>query len=143
MTVALNIPQGIDASAVGQQFMREAQAFSQLPQLQVHVRPGAEAANVRRFTLQVVNRRGRDCIGLFALLVVIGTTETGGPGGSQTVSVVSGATVQTIASNQAYVVMTGANGKAEIDVTVTGAGTRYVRAGVLATMFGTEGAAWV
>ncbi|NBW09406.1 MAG: hypothetical protein EBR82_15430 [Caulobacteraceae bacterium] len=142
MSIETVIPQGIDAATDGQLFAREAMAYSRSPQLAVRVTAGAEASNIRRFTLRVVNRRGKDCLGLFALLVVIGTAAAGGPAGTQTVSIVSGATVQTIASNQAFILFTAANGVAELDVTVVGASSRYVRAGVLAVMGGTTEVAW-
>lgn len=142
MSLPIVIPQGIDASTSGQHFAREAMAFSSEPHLQVRTTAGAEASNVRRFTLQVVNRRGKACFGPFALLVIIGTVDGGAPGGTQTVSVVTGAMLQTITANQALIINTAANGSASIDITVSGAGTRYVQAGVMAAMYGTPGVVW-
>lgn len=147
MPVALVIPPVIDdAAPTGiTQLARESAAAGKAPQLQVLVSPGAEGAvgaDTRRFTLQVTNRKGRSCLGLFALLVVIGTSATGGPAGTQTVTVSTGATVQTIAANQAIILFTDAAGKAVVDVQVTGAGSRYVRAGVLGAVFGTDPTAW-
>jgi len=147
MAVTTFIPASIDDSAKDGvvALARESAAATKAPMLQVLVSSDAEgttAANTRRLTMQVSNRKGKPCLGLFALLVVIGTSSTGGAGGGHTTSIVTGTTIQTITGNSAYVLFTDASGKVVLDVTIAGAATLYPRVGVLGVMQGTDGFAW-
>lgn len=85
---------------------------------------GDETANVRSFTLQVVDRLDRDVKQRFVLMVVVGTDATGTPGGTQLVT--SAGPVIPIVANQAAFVVTDEDGEAVISVEVSGAGSRYM-----------------
>jgi uncharacterized protein YcfJ len=139
MSLATVIPPVIDDSANGGlvQLAREASAFTKAPQLSVLITADAEgttAANTRRFTLQVANRKGKPCRGLFLVSVVIGTSEAGGPGGGQTVATVAGASAGALVANQSLMLLTDSAGKVILDVTIAGAATLYPRAGVVCAM---------
>lgn len=101
-----------------------------------------DGSSVRRFTVQVVDRLTNPVRDRFPVRFTVGTADTGAPAGTQTVSVVTGATVQTVAANQCIDLMTDAAGLAEVDVTVTGAGTRYVRATIGAESTSSGAVAW-
>lgn len=87
---------------------------------------GAEVANTRTITLQVRDRINRPVTGRFVVELWISTSSGGGPGGTQTVSVSSGTIMQTIAANQQYELLTAADGTLAIDITITGAASRWV-----------------
>jgi hypothetical protein len=113
------------------------------PLLGVQVTFGAEnGSSVRRCTLRVVNRRGVACVGVFLVGVSLGLTEDGAPGGTQTLSVAKGQVFLTAAANVTLLVFTARDGTAEIDITVTGAGTRHVRAWAIAAS-DANSASWV
>lgn len=136
MSIEQVIPPVIDDSANGGlvALARDCSAFSKASQLRVLVTADAEgttAANTRRFTMQVANRKRSACRGLYLLMTVWGTTEAGGPGGGQTVSVVTGSLAASLVANQTLVVMTDANGKAVVDVSIAGAATLYPRVAVV------------
>ncbi len=92
------------------------------------VSAGAEATNVRRITLQVIDRANRDAVGRWVVLVWLTPTSGGDPSATgNTVAAVAGTTVlQEITADAAYRLITDENGQAQIDVTVSGAATRYV-----------------
>lgn len=97
---------------------------------------GTTASNTIRFTLQVTDARANaagavDIAGRRHLLVAISTSSFGAPAGTQTVAAGStGVVLQELTSDQLMLVETDANGAAEIDVTVSGSGDRYLRASV-------------
>jgi hypothetical protein len=113
-------------------FTRSMRAFMDRNRAEVRVSYAAEAADVRRFTVQVVDRSGRAITkSLWTLMVMFGTNARGLPSGTQTVTLVTGTLIQTISTHQCVMVATDEYGKAEFDVEVTGAGTRYVTGVVL------------
>lgn len=87
---------------------------------------GAYAANAIRVTLQVIDRRGNDVPGLWAITVSVGTTADGTPGGTQTVAAAGGSVP--LVTDQTMIVVTDSAGEAVVDITVAGAGSRYVSA---------------
>lgn len=87
---------------------------------------GAYAANTIRVTLQAIDRRGNNVSGSWAIVASVGTTSDGAPGGTQTVSSVGSAIV--MAANQSAIVPTDSTGKSLVDITVAGAGSRYLSA---------------
>lgn len=87
---------------------------------------GAHAANAIRATLQVIDRRGNDVPGLWAIVASVGTTADGVPGGTQTVAAVGGSVP--LVANQTLLAITDDTGEAVVDITVAGAGSRYVSA---------------
>ena len=104
---------------------------------------GAEnGSSVRRFTIQVVNRLNIACHGLFPVRVTVGTSATGGPSGTQTVTTITGTQIATVAANQCADVMTATDGTIVIDVEVTGAGTRHVTVSVGSQTVSTGAVTW-
>lgn len=147
MSIALVIPTCIDPEAPGgvQQLARDASAANKTPLMHVRVSPGPEgehASDVRRVTLQVTNRRGSACRGCFALRIIVGTSASGGPGGAQTLTIVTGAMIASVAADQVIDVLTDADGRAVVDVEVAGAGVRFVRAALGGVVFGTDPITW-
>lgn len=108
---------------------------------------GTTASDTIRFSLQVADARGSASAvavtGRRRVIVAIATSTHGAPGGTQTVTVSTGVEVADIggSADQVLVCETDANGLLEIDVAVTGAGDRFVRAcvgdGALAELQGT------
>lgn len=102
---------------------------------------GGEVSDIRRVTMQVVDRTGQNAIpgqdyqllpssNRFMLTVRIGTAEWGAPAGTQVVTVTTGTAIKVLTTDQLLWIETDATGKAAIDIEVTGAGTRYVTATV-------------
>lgn len=112
--------------------------FDRYP-LEAAITFGAETADVRRCTVQVQDRRNRSAIGPFKVEVWVSTAATGAPGGSQTVSFVTGTVVDTVTANVRYVVLTSATGLIEFDIEVTGAGSRTVYAEIRPALQSMEG----
>jgi len=137
VSVTVNIPKTVSGEplrgeAQAQAWRRAVSGAAGQPSLKVKITAadeGAPSANDRLITLQVCNRLLEPCFGVFPLLVVIGTDEVGGPGGTQTTSWEVGAEVAELAAAQSWIVLTDPNGSAVLKATVAGAGTRYVKAG--------------
>ncbi len=110
------------------QWGNELSALIDRPLAEPKISAGVEASDVRRVTVQLRDRIQRNRTGRQRVLVWVSTTAQGDPAGTQTVTVVDGYTLATIASNQAYELLTDAAGKVTLDIEVTGAGTRYVHA---------------
>lgn len=108
------------------QYLTRVAGFIDQPIADGAVSVGAEAANVRRFTLEVVNRLDRPRPGRWLVLVWLAETAYGAPGGTQTTSFNAGTVVEELAADQAWVVLTDADGAVELDVTVAGAATRHL-----------------
>lgn len=88
----------------------------------------AEAANARRITIQLVNRRREAISARVPITVLIATSQSGTPSNSQTTSVAAGTLLDTYITNAALLALTDADGKIQLDVTVAGAATRWVTA---------------
>lgn len=97
---------------------------------------GTTATDAIRFTLQVTDARANagsavNVAGRRHLLVAIATTTFAAPSGTQTVAIGStGVMLQELTADQLLLVETDANGAAEVDVTVSGAGDRFLRGSV-------------
>lgn len=102
-------------------------AASAEPLLQARITFGAAVSNTRRVKIQVVNPDNKPCFGLFNVHVVIGLTESGGPGGVQTVTLVTGTTIASVVSHQYLHLLTDANGIIEFDLNVLTGTPRHVR----------------
>lgn len=89
---------------------------------------GAEASNVRRITIQLVNRKREPIAARVPMTVLIATSRSGAPSNSQTVSVAAGVTLDTYTANAALLILTDGDGKIQLDVTVSGAATRWITA---------------
>lgn len=101
-----------------------------------------EVANVIRCTIQVTDRRRRVIVGPAIVHLWISDLASGVPGGTQTVAFVTGTLLDTFDPNVRFNALTDANGLIEIDITVTGAGTRDVYAQVLPPVQSARGT-WV
>lgn len=108
------------------------------------VSAGVEATNVRRITIQVVDRLKRDAGGRWVITVWLAATSGGAPSATgNTVAAVSGTTIlSTITANAAYRLITDANGQAQIDVTISGAASRYVGSIVEGKVRESEAVTW-
>ena len=119
-----------------------AQAIKE-PILQAVVTAGDEAANVRRFTIQVTNRQrfNRPC--RYVVQIWVWDAAYSGSPGAQTLSVATGTLLATLAANETVQVITDTSGKAEVDVTIVGAASRVPHAVVLGKIHTSEAVAWV
>ncbi len=94
---------------------------------EVLVAAAAEAGNVRRLSIRVVDRLKEPWPACWPVRLWISTTAGGPPSGAQTLAVITGTLAATLAANQYIELVTDATGLAVVDLGVTGAGTRYVR----------------
>jgi hypothetical protein len=101
------------------------------PIAEAGVTAAAEVADARVVKIRVRDRNQEAWPGRWLVVVWISTTSGGAPAGTQTVSWASGVVLATYTANQAYLVLTAADGTADVSVTVTGAGSRFVHAVVL------------
>ncbi len=112
------------------EFQRQATLQFDAPIARVRSAAGPESANVVRFTLQVVDRLGKPwgpVEGRWLIEVYLSPTQHGAPSAAgNTVAWITGTVYDTVLANAAYRVLADANGKAELDVTVAGAATRFV-----------------
>ena len=83
---------------------------------------------------------GVPCLGMFAVLVVVGTAETDGGAGAQVIAAPSaGNLIAALVANKSGIYFTDTSGKLAFDVTQGGAWTsRSVRATVLGPADGTD-----
>lgn len=103
----------------------------------------AEVGDSRTVTVTVSDRLQRAFTGQrWLCLVWISATDLGAPGGTQTVAVSAGTVIQTIAANQAYVILTDTNAQISLGVQVLGAGTRHVHCVVLNAAEGSGSISW-
>lgn len=103
---------------------------------------GAEAADARSVTVQVVDRLFKPWKGLWLVELYLSTTATGAPGGTQTVSFTAGNVLETIRPNQHWRVCTNTLGVLSLDVTIVGAASRYVLGAVLGKYRASREIAW-
>jgi len=90
---------------------------------------GAEAADVRTITVQARDFSNNNLAERLLVRVWIGTADYGAPSAAgNTVAVSTGTTYETETANAAYKVISDANGTVAIDVTISGAASRYVMA---------------
>lgn len=125
MARSRTIPHAKDSA----EFQRLVQQSFDEPTGVVTVEAAAEAANVRRITLQVRDRIGAPWPGRWLVTFFLSATQDGDPDATgNTVGVATGTIISAIIADAMYQVLTDATGKAEVDVEVTGAGTRWVHA---------------
>lgn len=99
--------------------------------LGVEISAGAEAADVRRITVQLTDAAGNNLADRAAVRVWVSASDFGGPSSTgHTVALVTGTSLTTILSNADYRLLTDATGAIELDVTAAGAGSLYVMAEV-------------
>lgn len=103
---------------------------------------GSEAANVRRATIQVVDRQRFNRPGRYLVRVWVWSGEFTGSGGAQTLSVATGTLQAAVTANECVDVITTGAGTAAVDVTIVGAANRTAHA-VVIDEIQTSTAAWV
>jgi len=107
---------------------------------------GTSGANVRRFTLQVKDRLRKDWDRRWLVTFYLAATSGGDPSAAgNTVAIVTGVTSRVVLANAWYEVLTDASGLVVFDVTIAGAASRFVVAGVggwFDEFGGTSGFAW-
>jgi len=92
---------------------------------------GAEAADIRRFTVQVKDRLRNDWARRWIVAVYFTPTSGGDPDATGNgFSVVTGSVSTVPLADGWYELLTDSNGRLVFDLEVAGAGTRYVVAGV-------------
>lgn len=126
------------------QALRTLRAYFDTPLAECVVSAGNESADVRRITFQVVDRLGKSWGGRWLVLFWISPTQDGPPDSSgNSVSFVAGTQeFESVVANAAYIVETDDDGRAQIDLEVTGAGVRFFRSGVVAKVKTSESFAW-
>lgn len=67
-------------------WVREAGALIGRPELVARISVGAQAGTSRQFTVQIVNRDGKECRGLYAVILFISSTQDAAPPGGGTTS---------------------------------------------------------
>lgn len=102
-------------------------------QLGCYITAAAEAGNVRRVTIQIVDARGDangDAIAGSRLVhVVLAASSDGAPGGTHTAAVgTAGQVLQELTADDLLLCQTDANGALEVDVTETNVTSVWVRA---------------
>lgn len=92
------------------------------------VTAAAESADKRRISIQVIDRLKRDATGRWVVLVWLAATSGADPDDTgNTVAIVTGTgTLQEITANAAYLLITDSTGLAQIDLTISGAASRFV-----------------
>ena len=107
------------------------------------VTASTESANVVTFTVSVVDRLGRAPLeGYWFIRLWISTTEAGGPGGTQTVTVTTGTLIEN-AGYQIIDAQTNDAGALAFAVTIAGAATRYARVALIEEVVSSSAATWV
>lgn len=122
------IPSDVNTARVGdvEKWCRTVAGFFDRSPAEVTVTATAEAADVRRFTVQVADRRLRPVAGRWNVHLWLTDDASGLPGGTQTVTFVTGDVQDTYIPQVRWTVRTDDYGKIVMDVEVTGAGSRRV-----------------
>lgn len=113
-------------------FEQQVRAQFSTPLALCKVSAGDETANIRRITLQVIDRIKKDVPGRWIIAVYLSGAAGGDPSATgNTVSIVTGTLWRQVTANAAYELVTDDTGQASIDVEVSGAGSRFVSTAVL------------
>jgi len=137
-------PRTLSTPASLDDFQRLVRLHFDRPVAAVKVTATDEAADSRTFTLQVVDRRGKDWPGGWLLAWFLTPTEGGAPSSTDNTfgSHSAGTLWEEVTANAAYVSLTDSDGVVEFDLTVTGAGTRYLYASVVGRMDSGDAFEW-
>lgn len=125
-----------------EQSIRRLGRLASAPRWHVAFEVGGEASDVRTITLRVRDIDGRDTKQQFSVRLWVSTSADGGPAAGQTITFSSGTILVTVTANQFYEVLTTADGQIILNVTVAGAGSRWIRAHVAGEMFTSNEALW-
>lgn len=99
--------------------------------VRVAISLGAETgASAIAVTLQAVNRYRKAYPAVARINFYVGTADQGPPAGTQTFAIAKGTALFSYVTNRHWMVLTAADGQAIINVTVTGAGDRWINADV-------------
>lgn len=113
-----------------EQFAQETAELIDRPIRRASIVQTGAAGDVITVRIQIKNRRKYDIAGVHSVLLWIGTASGGAPAGTQTVAFTSGTVLSSLTANRAWEMLTDSTGKIVLEITVTGAGTRYVNAQV-------------
>lgn len=125
-----------------EEFARQVSALIDEPLAAASVDAGAEATDVRRLTAQLRNRRKGERGEVWAVLAWISALPAGAPVNTQTVAFVTGTVVHALTANQSWIVLCDSAGRIVADVTVSGAGTRYLNTVPLGRLGQSEAFTW-
>jgi hypothetical protein len=110
-----------------QEFAQQVRTHFDTPIATCVVTAGVEAANVRRITVQVVDRLKRPWPARWLVWVFLTATAAGDPSGTgNTVAFISGAVQMTALIGGLWFVQADADGQIVFDVTIAGAASRFV-----------------
>lgn len=93
-----------------------------------HDSEGDTGANIIRFSIQVMDGNGTNLAEVTKLQVWVGTADKGAPAGVEVVTVSTGTLLFSLIANQFLEVQTDATGLLNLDISIIGAGDRYVMA---------------
>lgn len=138
MTLKHTIPATVSGEPIrgegqAQAWRRDVASSAGFPALKARISVGAmnlPSSGDREFTIQVSNRVLKACYGVFPLLVVLSTTEEGGPSGTWSTSWSKGEVVSELAADQAWIVYTDVDGIAKLIVNASPLDVLYVKASV-------------
>ncbi len=140
--IAQTVQAGPGENALVRRLGAQLHAVDQVPIWGVLVTAAAEVANVRTFTLQVVDRERRPVAVVAPVLFWFSSLDGGPPSAGQTLAVTAGTTLNTPIANQCLEVLTDATGKITVTATVVGAATKFVQACVRGYPTNPDGFAW-
>jgi hypothetical protein len=107
---------------------------------------GAEATNTRRITIQVTDqlpqKQAWGGAGWIAHVKISPTAGAAPDGTGNTVALVAGRCIETITPNAEWNFEADANGKVQLDLTVSGAATRHVSSETFGKLIGSGPIAW-
>lgn len=133
----------IESSAIDiYRFQRDVAAMFDRYPAEATITFGSESANVIRFTVKVFDRRRKSTVGPWAVHLWVSDSDSLVPGGTQTVSFVTGTVLNTHDPNVRWDVLTDQEGTIVLDVSVSGAGTRRVAALVYPAVQSSAQATW-
>jgi len=110
---------------------------------QIRIEVGAEAANVRKFSFQVVNRQRAAIPGRYLVRVWFSTGLYAAPAAGLTLAVATGTLERTLTANQELEIITNTAGLVEVNATIVGAATYYAHALGPWPIEASAAAAWV
>jgi hypothetical protein len=97
------------------------------PRARCKITATTPVAGTRRIRAQVVDRIGSDWKGLWTIHLWLTVPGSDAPGGTQTAALVSGTCLHTYEPHRRWEFLTTPDGFVDVDVTIAGSATRFVR----------------
>lgn len=124
-------------------FGRTISTLMQRPLAEPAFTASAEVSNVITLQIQLRDRHRRNVVGRWPVDLWITTAADGAPSATgNTVSVITGTTMQVYTANAAYRILTDDTGLAAITITIAGAATRFVYATIGGEAFASPELTW-